>query len=160
METSELKLLREQLLAAMAGDHAHINFESALKDFPPQLRGASLPGAPHTAWQLLEHIRIAQWDILEFSRNPAHQSPKWPDEYWPKAQAPANDAEWKQSLSSIRRDHKALSDLLRHEDLFVPFPHGEGQTLLREALLVANHNSYHLGQLLLLRKMLESTSEA
>ena len=142
----------------MEGGHAHIIFEAALKDFPKKLRGAKLLGAPHTAWQLLEHMRIAQWDILEFSRDSKHKSPKWPDEYWPTEQAPADDKAWDKSLAEFRRDHEVMRALVNDtdSDLFAPIQHGEGQTLLREALLIANHNSYHLGQLVFLRRAFES----
>jgi hypothetical protein len=155
MERNELKLLRDQLLAAMGGGHAHLDVESALKDFPRELRGAKLPGSPHTPWQLLEHMRIAQWDILEFSRDAKHKSPKWPDEYWPKSDAPQNDAEWEETVKSFQRDFSAMKHLVETGDLFARFEHGDGQTLLREVLLIANHNSYHLGQFVLLRKMAE-----
>ncbi len=152
MHDSELSALRQQLLAAMDGTHAHISFEEALENFPKHLRAAKVGGSPHTAWQLLEHMRIAQWDILEFSRDPKHKSPKWPDAYWPKETAPADDKAWDKSIESFERDHAAMRNLVEHGDLFSKIPGGDGQTLLREALLIANHNSYHLGQLMLLRK--------
>lgn len=153
MDNSEL---RKQLLAAMDGSHAHIDFDSAVKDFPRELRGAKLPGAPHSAWQLLEHLRIAQWDILEFSRDAHHKSPKWPDEYWPRNEAPPNDQAWDECVAAFKRDHAALRELIQNADLFAKIPGGDGQTLLREALLIANHNSYHLGQLVLLRKTVQT----
>jgi hypothetical protein len=148
--------LRKQLLDAMRGHQAHIDFDSAMEDFPPEIRGIKLSGAPHTAWQLLEHMRIAQSDILEFSRNPKHQSPQWPDEYWPQAEAPPSDEAWTNSIQLFRKDAAEMAKLVgnQKEDLFESFAHGEGQTLLREALLVASHNSYHLGQLMFLKKML------
>ena len=138
----------------MRGHQAHIDFDSAMEDFPPEIRGIKPPGAPHTAWQLLEHIRIAQNDILEFSHNPNHKSPKWPDEYWPETEAPPNDKAWVNSVKLFRQDAAEMAKLVGdpQEDLFQPFAHGEGQTLLREALLVASHNSYHLGQLMFLKK--------
>jgi hypothetical protein len=146
--------LRQQLIDAMRGHQAHIDFDSAIEDFPPEIQGIKPPGAPHTAWQLLEHMRIAQQDILEFSRNPQHQSPKWPDGYWPQTEAPPSSEAWDHSVQSFRQDAKDMTKLVREGNLLQPFPHGEGQTLLREALLVASHNSYHLGQLVFLKRML------
>ena len=120
------------------------------------LRGKKPRGAPHTAWQLLEHMRIAQWDILEFSRNPRHASPKWPDGYWPETAAPPDEAAWDKSIKRFRADLKAMQKLVADpaNDLFAPFAHGDGQTLMREVLLVADHNAYHIGQLVLLRRLL------
>ena len=120
------------------------------------MRGKKIKGFPHTAWQLLEHMRIAQWDILEFSRNSKHVSPKWPDGYWPQSSAPADEEAWKKSIAAFRRDLEEVKKLVSQGDeqqLCARIPHGDGQTLLREALLVADHNSYHLGQLVMLRKM-------
>jgi hypothetical protein len=155
MKDTELRMLRQQLLAAMDGSHAHIAFDAALDDLPEEARGKKVRGAPHTAWQLLEHIRIAQWDILEFSRDAKHESPKWPEGYWPKEGAPPNENAWEESLSAFRRDYAAMRELVESGDLFSKIPHGGGQTLLREAVVIANHNSYHLGQLMFLRRMLE-----
>ena len=152
----EHNALRRHLLELLAGGHAHVDLETAVADFPPRLRGKKTKGAPHTAWQLLEHIRIAQWDILEFSRNPKHVSPKWPDGYWPKTEAPPSAAAWNTSLRKTRAEQKAMEKLVasKKTDLFAPIPHGTGQTVLREALLVADHNAYHIGQLVLLRRLL------
>ena len=156
MGTKESVSLRLQIVDAMRGHHAHIDFESPLEDFPPDIRGRKPPGAPHTAWQLLEHIRIALHDILEFSRNSKHKSPEWPEGYWPKTEAPANSKAWDTSVKAIQKDIAEFNRLVQdlQNDLFEPFPYGSGQTLLREALLVANHNSYHLGQLMFLKKTL------
>jgi hypothetical protein len=156
LAADERTILRKQLVDAISGHQAHIDFDAAVKDFPPELQGAKPAGAPHSAWQLLEHLRIAQSDILEFSRNPKHKSPDWPEGYWPKAEAPPHPDAWKQSVAAFERDAKEFSALVNDpkNDLFQAFPHGEGQTLLREALLVASHNSYHLGQLVFLKKML------
>jgi hypothetical protein len=150
--------LRQHLINLLTKAEAHVDLESSIKDFPAKLRGAKPKGSPHTPWQLLEHIRIAQWDILEFSKAAKHKSPKWPDEYWPKTEAPPDDKAWDKSVKQIQADLKAMSDLVSdpEEDLFAEIPHGDGQTLLREALLVADHNAYHLGQLVLLRRILES----
>lgn len=156
MSRAEANPLRQQLIDAMSGHQAHIDFESAVKDFPPELQGRKVQGAPHTAWQLLEHLRIAQWDILEFSKGEAHKSPKWPDEYWPKGEAPPDSNAWDNSVKQFQKDHGEMVALLKDEsrDLNEPFVHGDGQTLLREALLIANHNSYHLGELVFLKKQL------
>ena len=137
---------------------AHLSFDEAVADFPAALRGTKPKGAPHTPWQRLEHLRIAQWDILDFSRNPAYQEMKWPDDYWPKTPAPPGDAAWDQSVENFRQDLKSMEKLISDPsvDLTARIAHGTGQTLLRQALLVADHNSYHLGQLVFVRKMLEA----
>ena len=148
--------LREHLLHLLKGGGAHLTFDHAVKDFPVRARGQKAKGAAHTAWQLLEHMRIAQWDILEFSRNSKHVSPEFPSGYWPKSEAPPNDAAWDLSMKSFRKDLKAMQNLVEDPstDLFARIPHGDGQTILREALLVADHNSYHLGQFVLVRQLL------
>ena len=119
-----------------------------------QLAGAKVANFPHTAWMLLEHMRIAQWDILEFSRNPKHVSPKWPEGYWPPSEAPANEKTWATAIAEFKRDRRAMEQLVVESEcaLCAKFPWGDGQTLLREALLLADHNSYQLGQLVMLRK--------
>jgi hypothetical protein len=146
--------LREHLLRLLNGREAHADFDSAIGDWPVQLAGAKVANFPHTAWMLLEHVRIAQWDILEFSRNPKHESPTWPGGYWPESEAPASEKEWERSIASFKQDLKAMEKLVANpkSDLYAKFPWGEGQTLLREALLAADHNAYHLGQLVMLRK--------
>jgi DinB superfamily len=149
--------LRQHLINLLTKAEAHVDLEGSIKDFPGKLRGAKPEGSPHTPWQLLEHIRIAQWDILEFSKNGKHKSPKWPDDYWPKTEAPPDNKAWDKSVKQIHADLKAISDLVSdpENDLVAPLAHGDGQTLLREVLLVADHNAYHLGQLVLLRRILE-----
>ena len=156
MSNKQSNTLRQQLIDATRGINAHIDFDSAVQDFPVELRGAKPPGGPHSAWQLLEHMRIAQWDILEFSRNPKHKSPPWPEGYWPATTAPPTKGAWDKSIRAFQEDARQLADLIHdtEQDLLAPFQHGDGQTLLREALLVANHNSYHLGQLMFVKKML------
>ena len=150
------KALRRHVLELLAGGHAHADLKTALAGLPPRLRGKKPKGAEHTAWQLLEHIRIGQWDILEFSRNPKHVSPKWPGGYWPKTEGPPSAAAWNSSILKVRADQKAMEKLVasKKTDLFAPIPHGTGQTVLREALLAADHNAYHIGQLVLLRRLL------
>ena len=148
--------LREHLLELLAGGHAHAKFEDVIKNFPPALRGQKPPNYPHSAWMLLEHLRLAQWDILEFSRNKKHESPKWPEGYWPETDAPPSDAAWNKSVKQFESDLKAMKDLVKNPkaDLFAKIPWGDGQTILREALLVADHNSHHLGQLIDVRRLL------
>lgn len=154
MDSSESVALRTLLVDALRGHQAHIEFDAAVKDFPVEARGSKPPGSPHTAWQLLEHMRIAQHDVLEFSRNPKHESPDWPEGYWPKTEAPPNDKAWDESVKAFRHDAADFKKLVEdpHSKLFKPFAHGDGQTLLREALLLASHNSYHLGQLMFVKK--------
>lgn len=142
------------LVDALRGHQAHIDFDSALEDFPVEARGWKPHGSPHTAWQLLEHMRLSQWDILEFSRNPKHKSPEWPDGYWPKTEAPPSDKAWNDSIKAFQRDAAEFNKLVQdlQTKLLEPFEHGDGQTLFREALLLVCHNSYHLGQLVYLKK--------
>lgn len=149
--------LREHLVELLRGEHAHVGFAPALRNVPPGLRGATPDGAEHSLWQLLEHLRLAQSDILEFSRNPAHESPPWPQGYWPAGGAePPDAAAWDGAVAAFLADLEAMERLVADPaaDLFAPFPHGKGQTLLREALLAADHNSYHLGQIVALRRLL------
>jgi DinB superfamily len=149
--------VRQHISDLLIKAEAHISLREALKDFPIKLRGSKPEGGPHTPWQLLEHIRIAQRDILEFSRSAKHKSPKWPDEYWPKTEAPPSATAWDKSVKQVLADLEAMNKLIADPkgDLTARIPHGEGQTLLREALLVADHSSYHLGQLVMLRRILE-----
>lgn len=153
--------LREHVLYLLHGGGAHLNFDQAIADLPVELRGAKVSGVPHTAWRLLEHLRICQWDILEFSRNSEHVSPDFPDGLWPDGDAPPSDEAWDQSVEAFRADLQAMIDLVSDPDtdLFASIPHGEGQTILREALLVADHNAYHLGQLVFLRRCLGAWEE-
>ncbi|HEX9945309.1 MAG TPA: DinB family protein [Thermoanaerobaculia bacterium] len=148
--------LRDHLLELLRSRSAHLDFDKAIGGLPPELRGAKAPGLPHTVWQLLEHLRIAQWDILEFSRNPDHVSPAWPDGYWPATEAPPDAAAWNRSVESFRHDLKAMQDLVAdpQTDLYAKIPWGDGQTILREAMLVADHNAYHLGQIVSERQAL------
>ena len=147
--------LSKHLLELLEGKSAHIDIESALAGFPLKEINKRVDGSPHTGWQLLEHIRIAQWDILEFCRHADHESPPWPEGYWPKVDGGPD--KWDASARQVLADLDSLRDLVRNEsvDLFAPIPHGSGQTVLREVLLVADHNAYHLGQLMLVRRMLE-----
>jgi hypothetical protein len=155
-KTDQDKSLRQHLLDLLDGGNAHAKFDDIAKDFPPKLRGTKPENFPHSAWMLLEHLRIAQWDILEFSRNAKYEHLKWPEGYWPKSQAPHSAEAWNKSIEEFHRDMKAMRELVNDPktDLFAPIPWGEGQTILREALLLADHNAYHLGQLLDVRRLL------
>ena len=148
--------VRDQVIKLLQGGQAHLTLDDVIKDFPKELRGIKPPGAPHTAWQLLEHMRIATWDILEFSRSAKHVSPQWPEGYWPKTEKPANDAAWKKSIAEIKKTSETMEKLVGNPktDLYAKIPHGTGQNILREALLIADHNAYHIGQLLLVRQLL------
>ena len=148
--------LRRHLVDLLEGRNAHVDFDGAVKGFPADLQGARPEGQPHTPWRLLEHLRIAQWDILEFSRSAEHASPSWPAGYWPETDAPPDAQAWDRSVAAFRADLAAMRDLVMDpaSDLAAAFPWGDGQTLLREALLVADHNAYHLGQLVTLRQLL------
>jgi hypothetical protein len=150
------RALRQQLLDLLRGSNAHINFDEALAGLPPNLRGVRPAGLPYSPWRLLEHMRIAQWDILEFSRDPKHVSPEFPAGYWPETDAPPDDKAWQNTVRQFRSDLKAMQDLVEDTatDLFAPIAHGEGQTLLREVLLLADHNAYHLGQMVTVRRLL------
>ena len=140
----------------LSGGQAYAEMRHILAELPETQRGVKPAGVPHTAWQLLEHLRIAQWDILEFSRNPKHVSPQFPEGYWPVSDAPPNAESWDKSVAAVGRDLDAMKKLVSNPkaDLFAPIAHGKGQTILREALLLADHNAYHLGQVVLLRRLL------
>jgi hypothetical protein len=148
--------LRAELDRLLSGHGAHAGFDAAVADLPAKLRGTKPERAEHSPWQVIEHLRIAQWDMLEFSRDPKHVSPEWPVGYWPTHAEPKTDAAWGNSLNAFRRDLKAMRELVADpkSDLYTPFPHGKGQTLLRESLQLADHNAYHVGELILLRRML------
>jgi hypothetical protein len=148
--------LRKQLTEMIRGGNAHADFKKAIEDFPAEVRGKRPKGSPHSPWELLEHMRIAQLDILEFSRNADYKSPNWPEGYWPETPEPPDPKAWDRSVHGFCQDMQTMRDLIEDagSDLYTSIPHGSGQTLLREALLVADHNSYHLGQLVLLRRIL------
>ena len=157
MEHAQLTALRENLIELLDGRSAHIDVASALDGFPLDRINEKVIGSPHTAWQLLEHIRLAQWDIIDFSINPNYKEMDWPDDYWPTADGSEED--WRRSVERTLADLDKMKDLVRdpHSDLFRSLEHGSGQTLLREAMLVADHNSYHIGQLVLLRRIFENS---
>ena len=146
--------LRSHIIDLLSWKSAHVEFDRVVKNIPPELRGTRPAGAPYSLWELLEHIRLAQRDILEFCRTREYASPRWPEEFWPPSPAPARREEWQESIDAFRRDRRAIVDLIRTRDLMEQVPGGEGQTFLREALLVADHNAYHLGQMALVRRLL------
>jgi len=158
MPKQETVSLRKTLAELLRMKGAHVSLHDAVSDFPPALRGVKPPEAPHTAWQLLEHMRLAQEDILDFSRNPKYKEKTFPDDYWPATEAPPSEQAWAMSIKRFDEDLKQMQELVAEtkHDLLAKLPHGTGQTLLREALLVADHNAYHLGQLMFLRKILEN----
>ncbi len=148
--------IREHILSLLKGGNAHAIFEQAVKDFPEKLRGVKPDKLPYSAWQLLEHLRIAQWDILEFSRDPKHRSPDFPEGYWPKTEAPPTKDAWEKSIKQIQSDLKEMEKLVKDPktDLYAKIPHGDGQTILREALLIADHNAYHIAEIIMVRRLL------
>jgi len=138
----------------IVGGGAHATLADALADIPAQYRGVKPHNLPYSIWQLAEHIRIAQWDMLEFSKDGSHQSPKWPDDYWPRESEPADDAAWDKTTEQINSDRAAFLELLKTDDIYKAIPHGNGQSILREALQVADHTSYHTSEIILLRRLL------
>lgn len=148
------RALRDHVIKLLSSRQAHVDLDTAFGDLPQELQGRKSEVLSFTPWQLLEHMRMAQWDILEFTRNAKHVSPEFPAGYWPMTEAPPDDGSWSESVASFRSDLNAMVDLVSNPmtDLFATIPHGTGQTVLREALLVADHNAYHLGQLVLVRR--------
>lgn len=151
-----MKEVREHLLWQLRGGHAHLGFDAVVADLPTGYQGRKPDGIPHTPWRLLEHLRIAQWDILEFSRRPDHVSPAFPDGYWPEQDGPPTASAWDASIAAFSKDLEEFQALIADSsnDLMAPFPWGDGQTLFREALVLADHNAYHLGQLVAVRQAL------
>ncbi len=148
--------LRQHLAELLIKGNAHLDFDKAVAGLPVELQGARPAGVPHSPWRLVEHLRIAQWDILEFCREPAHQSPQFPDGYWPTGDSPPDDLAWDLTCARFRADLRAMADLVTDStvDPFAPIQGGDGQTVLKEALLVADHNAYHLGELVIVRRAL------
>jgi uncharacterized damage-inducible protein DinB len=148
--------LRDGIAKALAWGEARTTFDDAVADLPAELRGRVPAGLPYSAWQLVEHIRIAQHDILDFARNPNYEEMTWPDDYWPKSPAPPNADAWDESVRRFREDRSALEALARDGsiDLEATIPHGSGQTYLREILLVLDHTAYHVGELVVVRRLL------
>jgi hypothetical protein len=150
--------LIENLIELIEKGNAHIPLDAALENLPFSLLGKRPQNVPYSIWQLSEHIRIAQWDILEFSKSARHISPKWPEDYWPKEVEPSSENEWNDCVKQIKEDRKAFINLLKNagETLAKPFEHGEGQSLLKEALVIADHNSYHTGEIIIVRRLLNA----
>jgi hypothetical protein len=155
---AEIQALRQQLAKYLETSEAHASWRDAFAEMPPELRGAKVPGSPHTPWQMLEHLRIAQWDIVGFSRDPKHVSPDFPAGYWSQTAAPPEEAAWDASVRAFRNDAESMRKLVLDPktDLFAKIPNSNGKTILREALLLIDHNAYHLGQLVLLRRLLDA----
>jgi len=156
MASTQDKEVIKYLVKFIKGGQAFAPLKVVLGDVPAQKRGIVPEGLPYSLWQLVEHIRIAQWDILDFSRNPEYKETKWPDDYWPKETIPKNEAAWENSIKQIFADEAEFIALLEAPDcdLYTPFSWGDGQNLLREAMLIANHNSHHAGQIILMRRLL------
>ncbi|HEY5326720.1 MAG TPA: DinB family protein [Mucilaginibacter sp.] len=148
------KLLIGELTKLLLGGTAHLSFHDALKALQPRLRGIKPDNMPYSIWQLVEHIRIAQWDMLQFCKDAGHKSPKWPEGHWPPESAPENENAWNGSLSQINSDLDEFIELLEHSDIYQKIPHGDGQTILREALQIADHNAYHIGEIIAVRRFL------
>lgn len=157
-QSSNDQSLRDQLLALLTAGNAHVSFDDFVRDFPVEKCGQRIEGLPYTAWQVLEHMRIAQWDILEFSRDSNHVSPKWPKGYWPKVDDAGSPDLWNETVEKFRRDLTAMQELVADPatDLFAEISPGTGQTILREALLLADHNSNHLGALIVMGRLMTS----
>jgi hypothetical protein len=148
------QLLINELIKMLNGGGAHATLKDALDGLPENLRGVKPNNLPYSIWQLVEHIRIAQWDMLEFSKDGNHQSPNWPDDYWPKESSPADDAAWNKTIEQINTDRDEFIALLKRSDIYENIPHGDGQSILREALQIADHNAYHTAEIVLLRRLL------
>lgn len=150
-------ILREQLKKLLGWEDAHVNFDAAVEGVPASLQGALPERLPYSLWQLLEHMRLTQRDILDFCRNPAYEAPKWPDDYWPKTASPPTSKAWQESVAAFRADRESLEALVADTtlDLYARIPHGEGQTYLREVLLVADHSAYHVGEFVAVRRLLD-----
>lgn len=150
------QIIVDEIVKLLEGGNAHAGLDKALDGLPPEQRGLKPHNLPYSIWQLVEHIRIAQWDMLEFCKDASHQSPKWPDEYWPAEAAPATEEAWLQSVKQIKQDLNAMIELVRTQDMYEPIPHGDGQNILREALQVADHTAYHVAEIIVLRRLLGS----
>jgi hypothetical protein len=152
------KIVRKQLLELLGGGHAHMDVDQAVARFPMEAINSSPPGSDYTPWRLLEHIRIAQWDILEFVRNPQYVSPPWPVGYWPAMEEIADEQKWEQTLQRLRKDRRDMLALVENAetDLLADLPHAPGYTILREVLVLADHNAYHLGEFAMMREVMKT----
>ena len=153
--------LRKHVLYLLRGGGAHLSFDDFVSSFPPDLCNRQIEGLPYTAWQVLEHMRLAQWDILEFSRDPNHVSPEFPKGYWPAPNDLGTSALWQKTIDEFRNDLRQMEALIEDKstDLHATIPHGDGQTILREALLIADHNAYHLGVLAVMSRIAKTASD-
>ena len=151
---NEHEILISELVKLLNGGSAHAGLDDALRGLPARLRGVKPDNLPYSIWQMVEHIRIAQWDMVKFSKDEKHRSPKWPDEYWVKDTAPKDDAAWEQSIKQINDDREEFIKLLKTGDIYKAIPHGEGQSILREALQIADHNAYHIAEIIMIRRLL------
>lgn len=154
MDNAEHKILIAALTKLLLGGSAHVSLHGALKGLNPVLRGVKPAYTPYSIWQLVVHIRIAQWDMLQFCKDMSHRSPKWPDEYWPKESAPPDDNAWHGALQQINSNLEEFIELMEHSNIYQPIPHGKGQTILQEALQIADHNAYHIAEIITLRRIL------
>jgi hypothetical protein len=144
----------EELVNLLKGGGAHASFKDAIKGLPAAMRGVKPDSLPYSIWQLVEHIRIAQLDMLEFSKDGRHKSPEWPEGYWPLEEAPASDAAWRKSVKQIESGLEQFIRLMQEVDIYKPIPHGSGQSILREALQIADHNAYHIAEIIVIRRLL------
>jgi hypothetical protein len=158
MDRPNQKALLAELTSLLTKGNAHATFEDACADLTPEIWNRHVPEVPYTIWQLVEHVRIAQWDIVEFCVEPEHESPKWPEGYWPAPDATADEEQWQETLDHIRQDRQRFLHILHAPgaNLLATLPHGTGQTLLREAMLIADHNAYHTGEIILVRRLLKA----
>lgn len=154
MMNNQHEILTDELIKLLNGGSAHAGFDEAIKDLPAKLRGVKPDNLPYSIWQLVEHIRIAQWDMLKFSEDEKHRSPKWPEEYWVKETAPKDDAAWIESIKQIDQDREEFIRLLNKGDIYKAIPHGNGQSILLEALQIADHNAYHTAEIIIIRRLL------
>jgi hypothetical protein len=145
-----------EIIKLLKGGGAHISLKDALNGLPAEARGDKPEKLPYSIWQLVEHIRIAQWDMLQFSLNASHQSPKWPDEYWPNEIAPVDEPAWQNAIKQIDDDLNQFIALFKTADIYKPIPHGDGQTILREALQIADHTAYHISEIVVIRRLQEN----
>ena len=148
--------LQKDLISAMTEEHAHAGFEAAVQNFPEDLRGKRPNGLPHSAYELVEHLRIAQRDIIEYALNPKHKSPEFPEGYWPKSPEPPDAKAWDKAIAGFQADRKRLVTALKKTDVLAPIPHAKNQSLAAKTILLIDHNAYHLGQLVLVRRLLNA----
>ena len=152
--TSEHEILTDELIKLLNGGSAHVSLDEALAGLSDKLRGVKPGNLPYSIWQLVEHIRIAQWDMVKFSQDEKHESPQWPEGYWVKDAAPKDDAEWESSIKQIKAERDEFIRLLKSGDIYKAIPHGDGQSILREALQIADHNAYHTAEIIVIRRLL------